>query len=323
MADFNDEKNKLYFIFDQEVKDYKELQNKQIKLGDEYCILNDILNILDGSDQDLDENIGGLEMLINIINSDNPKIGEIHTKKIHYMNSAFKNFDFMDDYYANAVEMFDELFDYYTKLKLFYENKNSQFKAINYDDFIFSLKEEFLNNLIRYKNQLDIINYPSFYYELNLFINEECNYCNYNKQNQISKFQTMKNSNNSTYRQNIPVKNDRKENKTARLIKGNNSYDEYRKYKNEKKDKSPRINKKTTKKSTLIMRQKTPSKSNKYYDELSFNKNNTNNNNNKYLNKTLYKNQKTNSVIEDEKNNNIFGDVGNIVNYNKRFSYKK
>ena len=222
------------------------------------------------------------------------------------------------------ISLIKKNMNYYTKLKLFYENKNSQFKAINFDDFIFSLKEEFLNNLIQYKNQLDIINYPSFYYELNLFINEECNYCNYNKQNQISKFQTMKNSNNSTYRQNIPVKNDRKENKTARLIKGNNSYDEYRKYKNEKKDKSPRINKKTTKKSTLIIRQKTPSKSNKYYDDLSFNKNNSNNNvNNKYFNKTLYKNQKTNSMIEDEKNNNIFGDVGNIVNYNKRFLYKK
>ena len=224
----------------------------------------------------------------------------------------------------SLVSLIKKNMNYYTKLKMFYENKNSQFKTINYDDFIFSLKEEFLNNLIQYKNQLDIINYPSFYYELNLFINEECNYCNYKKQNQISRVQTMKNSNNSTYRQNIPIKNDRKENKTVRLIKGNNSYDEYRKYNNEKKDKSPKINRKVTKKSSLIIRQKTPSKSNKYYDDLSFNKNNSNNNiNNKYFNKTLYKNQKTNSMIEDEKNNNIFGDVGNIVNYNKRFLYKK
>ena len=210
--------------------------------------------------------------------------------------------------------------NYYTKLKMFYENKNAQFKTINFDDFIFSLKEEFLNNLIQYRNQLDIINYPSFYYEFNLFINEECNYCNYKKQNQ-----TVKNSNNTTYRQNNSIKNERKENKTSRLIKGNNSYDEYRKYKNNNNnDKSPRINKKFhSKKNSLLIRQKTPSKSNnKNYDELSFNKNNNFNNNN-YFNKSLYNNQKANSIMENEKNNNIFGDVGNIVNYNKKFSYIK
>jgi hypothetical protein len=72
-----------------------------------------------------------------------------------------------------------------------------------------------------------------------------------------------------------------------------------------------------------LIRQKTPSKSNnKNYDELSFNKNNNFNNNN-YFNKSLYNNQKANSIIENEKNNNIFGDVGNIVNYNKKFSYIK
>ena len=53
---------------------------------------------------------------------------------------------------------------------------------------------------------------------------------------------------------------------------------------------------------------------------MSFNKNN---NNNKYFNKTLYNNQNINIVKEDEKNSSIFGDVGNIVNYNKKFSYKK
>ena len=37
----------------------------------------------------------------------------------------------------------------------------------------------------------------------------------------------------------------------------------------------------------------------------------------------MYNNQKKNINVEDEKNNNIFGDVGNVVNYNKRFSYKK
>ena len=209
----------------------------------------------------------------------------------------------------NFINLIQKNMNYYTKLKMFYENKNAQFKTINFDDFIFSLKEEFLNNLIQYRNQLDIINYPSFYYEFNLFINEECNYCNYKKQNQ-----TVKNSNNTTYRQNNSIKNERKENKTSRLIKGNNSYDEYRKYKNNNNnDKSPRINKKfNSKKNSLLIRQKTPSKSNnKNYDELSFNKNNNFNNNN-YFNKSLYNNQKANSIIENEKNNNIFGDVGNI-----------
>ena len=220
----------------------------------------------------------------------------------------------------NFINLIQKNMNYYTKLKMLYENKNAQFKTINFDDFIFSLKEEFLNNLIQYRNQLDIINYPSFYYEFNLFINEECNYCNYKKQNQ-----TVKNSNNTTYRQNNSIKNERKENKTSRLIKGNNSYDEYRKYKNNNNnDKSPRINKKfNSKKNSLLIRQKTPSKSNnKNYDELSFNKNNNFNNNN-YFNKSLYNNQKANSIIENEKNNNIFGDVGNIVNYNKKFSYIK
>ena len=223
------------------------------------------------------------------------------------------------------ISLIKKNMNYYTKLKMFYENKNSQFKAINFDDFIFSLKEEFLNNLIQYKNQLDIINYPSFYYEFNLFLNEECNYCKIKNQNQTNtnKCQTVKNSNNSTYRQNISIKNERKENRTSRLIKGNNSYDEYRKYRNEERDKSPKLNKKISKKTTLIIRQKTPSKSNKLFENFSFNKNINNNNNNNNFSKSGYNNQKKNTNVEDEKNNNIFGDVGNVVNYNKRFSYKK
>ena len=219
----------------------------------------------------------------------------------------------------SLVSLIKKNMNYYTKLKMFYENKNTQFKTVNYDDFIFSLKEEFLNNLIQYKNQLDIINYPSFYYEFNLFINEECNYCNYKKQN-------IKNNNNTTYRPSISIKNDRKENKTSRFLKGNNSYDEYRKYKNNNNnDKSPKM-KKTNKKSITLIRQKTPSRSNKNYGESSFNNNyNFNKNKNNYFNNNnaLYKNQKLNSFFEDEKNNNIFGDVGNVVNYNKRFTYIK
>ena len=217
------------------------------------------------------------------------------------------------------ISLIKKNMNYYTKLKMFYENKNSEFKAINFDDFIFSLKEEILNNLIQYKNQLDIINYPSFYYEFNLFINEECNYYNYKQNNQINNFQIYKNSNNSTYRQNISFRNDKKENQTSKIIKGNNSFDGYRKYYKEKRDKSPKINNKKIKKSGLIMRQKTPIKNNKDYGNLSFNINFDNNYN---LNKTIYNNQKKNISIEDEKNNNIFGDVGNVFNIDKKRCHK-
>ena len=217
------------------------------------------------------------------------------------------------------ISLIKKNMNYYTKLKMFYENKNSEFKAINFDDFIFSLKEEILNNLIQYKNQLDIINYPSFYYEFNLFINEECNYCNYKQNNQINNFQIYKNSNNSTYRQNISFRNDKKENQSSKIIKGNNSFDGYRKYYKEKRDKSPKINNKKIKKSGLIMRQKTPIKNNKDYGNLSFNINFDNNYN---LNKTIYNNQKKNISIEDEKNNNIFGDVGNVFNIDKKRCHK-
>ena len=67
------------------------------------------------------------------------------------------------------------------------------------------------------------------------------------------------------------------------------------------------------------MRQKTPIKNNKDYGNLSFNINFDNNYN---LNKTIYNNQKKNISIENEKNNNIFGDVGNVFNINKKRSHK-
>ena len=67
------------------------------------------------------------------------------------------------------------------------------------------------------------------------------------------------------------------------------------------------------------MRQKTPIKNNKDYGNLSFNINFDNNYN---LNKTIYNNQKKNISIEDEKNNNIFGDVGNVFNINKKRCHK-
>ena len=221
---------------------------------------------------------------------------------------------------STLISLIKKNMNYYTKLKMFYENKNSQFKAINFDEFIFSLKEEFLNNLIQYKNHLDAINYPSFYYEFNLFINQECNYCGIKKQdNNINNnpYKLLKNNNtsNTTYRQHNSLRNERKENRTTRLMKGNNSYDEYRKYKDEKnqKDKSPKLNKKY--KNNSFIRQKTPSKNNydKPYEDLSFNNNNT------YFNKSQY----NNIIEENEKNNNIFDNVGNVINYNKRYSFIK
>ena len=244
-----------------------------------------------------------LDMLYN--KYENIKINAENEKKI-----LLEKFEKISANYKLYAESYKE------NIKL----KKEKDLLANFDDFIFSLKEEFLNNLIQYKNQLDIINYPSFYYEFNLFINEECNYCNYKKNNQISKFQTYKNSNNSTYRQNISLRNEKKENRTTRVIRGNNSYDGYRKYNKQEKDKSPKVNKRVGKKSRLILRQKTPTKSNKYYENLSFNKNSGNNYN---FNKTVYNNPKKNASIEDEKNNNIFGDVGNVININRNCCYKK
>ena len=72
---------------------------------------------------------------------------------------------------------------YYTRLKLFYENKNKQYKCINLEEFIFSLKEEILNNIMQYKNQLDPVNYPTFSYEYNTFLFNERNYYGFNNQN--------------------------------------------------------------------------------------------------------------------------------------------
>ena len=92
------------------------------------------------------------------------------------------------------------------------------------------------------------------------------------------------------------------------------------------REKSPKLlNKKISKKTTLMVRQKTPSKSNKYIDNFSFNKNINNNDKKNHFNKTMYNNNPKKNVAneEDEKNNYIFGDVGNVIDYNKNFLYKK
>ena len=221
----------------------------------------------------------------------------------------------------NIINLLKKNMQYYTKLKFFYENKNAQYKSINYDDFIFALKEEILNNLMQFKTQLDIINYPTFFYEYNTFIYDEINYYKIKKQNNNSNDNKIKSL----------------RNKGNVQTKENNSFDEYRRNRkkeklndnNKDKDKTPKADKKNIKRN-ILLREETPSKSNcdlgcyknfKNFHKTHFhsclndkssnniNKNNTNNNRNK-------------SNISKE-NDGIFGDVGNVISTKKRYSSKK
>ena len=217
------------------------------------------------------------------------------------------------------INLLKKNMQYYTKLKIFYENKNDQYKSTNFNEFIFSIKEEILNNLMQYKNQLDIINYPTFFYEYNTFIYEEINQYGLKKGN-------------INYKAKKSIKNERNS-----QVKENNSFDEYIKYKKiikekEKenyKDKSPKENKKTIKRNFLI-REKTPSKSNcnlSYYQNFQnfhkthfhncFNEKNSNNKNKNYSNVNT---NKSNISKETE---GIFGDVGNVIPTKKRYSFRK
>ena len=218
------------------------------------------------------------------------------------------------------VNLLKKNMQYYTKLKIFYENKNDQYKSTNFNEFIFSLKEEILNNLMQYKNQLDIINYPTFFYEYNTFIYEEINQYGLKGNNNYKTKKYIKNERNSQ-------------------VKENNSFDEYIKYKkiikekekeNDKdKDKSPKENKKTIKRNFLI-REKTPSKSNcnlSYYQNFqNFHKThfhncfNEKNSNNKKKN---YSNVNTNKSNISKETEGIFGDVGNVIPSRKRYSFRK
>ena len=218
------------------------------------------------------------------------------------------------------VNLLKKNMQYYTKLKIFYENKNDQYKSTNFNEFIFSLKEEILNNLMQYKNQLDIINYPTFFYEYNTFIYEEINQYGLKGNNNYKTKKYIKNERNSQ-------------------VKENNSFDEYIKYKkiikekekeNDKdKDKSPKENKKTIKRNFLI-REKTPSKSNcnlSYYQNFkNFHKTNFHNcfneknSNNKKKN---YSNVNTNKSNISKETEGIFGDVGNVIPSRKRYSFRK
>lgn len=207
------------------------------------------------------------------------------------------------------INLLKKNIQYYTKLKLFFENKNSQYRSINIDEFIFSLKEEMLNNLMQYKNHLDIINYPTFYNEYNSFINNECNYYGLNRQQNHFKEKSF-----------IRI-NDMEQDKE------NNSFDQYRKYKKEKdrdRDISPKYEKRSIKKN-ISYREKTPCKNKsdvvnykniKNYNRTHFHEKYSNNKNNN----TNINNNKPN--ISKERNN-LFGDVGNVVNCKKRYSSRK
>ena len=179
---------------------------------------------------------------------------------------------------------------------------------------------------MQYKNQLDIINYPNFYYEYNSFIYEEINYYGIKKQNNHSNYTITK--------QKALIRNDIME-----QTKENNSFDEYRKYrKREKdkekeieKDKSPKFKDKNIKRN-ILLREKTPSKSNCelscfknfknftkthfhncFNEKIEYNKNN---------NKSIT-NNKTGELNAGQENEGIFGDVGNIVPAKKRYSSRK
>ena len=63
------------------------------------------------------------------------------------------------------VDIMKNLIFYYNKIKLFYENNNNEvdkFNYINYEEFIYKLKQEILTNISQYYNQIDIINFPNF-----------------------------------------------------------------------------------------------------------------------------------------------------------------
>ena len=208
----------------------------------------------------------------------------------------------------NLINLIRKNMQYYMRLKMFYENKSSKYKSINIDDFIFSFKEEILNNLLQYKNQLDMINYPTFFSEYNTFIYEECNYHGFNKGKNI-------------YRNEYKDKD-----KDREQCKENNSFDEYRKYKKRDKDKyndkTPKAEEKSFKRN-ILFRDKSPSKSNCDFGRPKNikNFNNTHFHNNFKINSN--NNNSTNKLNDPQDKNSIFSDVGNVINQKKRFSSRK
>ena len=315
------------YLIDKENDTYEELKQKNKKLREIIIMVSKQLDVLSTKYETIKNSAENekkilLEKLEKISNNyklyaesykENSKLKK--EKEILAENSSQMNL-ILNSCKNSFIILLKKNMQYYTRLKLFYENKNKQYKCINLDEFIFSLKEEILNNIMQYKSQLDPVNYPTFSYEYNTFLFNERNYYGFSNQNN----------------KNFPKSKRSKRNNEIEQVKKNNSFDEYkmkkRKEKMEKekykeKDISPKYDKRNLKKN-LMIREKTPTKSNsnlncfrninnfqKTHFHNGFNEKNKNNNN-----------SKSNFSISNEKDD-IFGDVGNIVTFNKRYSSRK
>lgn len=136
------------------------------------------------------------------------------------------------------IDIIKNLIFYYNKIKIFYENNNNEvdkFNYINYEDFIYKLKQEILSNISQYYNQIDIINFPNFYQEYHNFLNQQYGngniYKNLNtnkKFRNISHNKTDENNNNNSYddkNRNDKLLNKRKKDKNNFLKESERSFD--------------------------------------------------------------------------------------------------
>ena len=214
----------------------------------------------------------------------------------------------------SLINLIRKNMQYYKKLKFFYENKNNQYKSINFDEFLFSLKEEILNNLLQYKSQLDIINNPIFFDEYDSFINDEFNFYGFKRPNNHLKSKSFK------------------RNTDEEKVKENNSFDECRKQRSKEKNKikdkeniSPRFKKVSAKKS-ILDREKTPCKNtsdlNCYKNIKNYHKTHFHNCfNDKFSNHKNDSKYSTSNISKDK--DNLFGNVGSVVPFKKRYSSRK
>ena len=214
----------------------------------------------------------------------------------------------------SLINLIRKNMQYYKKLKFFYENKNNQYKSINIDEFVFSLKEEILNNLLQYKGQLDIINNPIFYDEYDSFINDEFNFYGFKRQNNHLKSKSFK------------------RNSDEEKVKENNSFDECRKNKSKDKDKikdkeniSSRFKKMSVKKN-ILNRDKTPCKNASdlscYKNIKNYNKTHFHNCFNEKFSNPKNESKFNNSNISKD-NDNLFANVGSVIPFKKRYSSRK
>ena len=251
-------------LIDKENDTYEELKQKNKKLREIIIMVSKQLDMLSTKYENIKNSAENekkmlLEKLEKIsINyklyaesyKENSKLKK--EKEILAENSSQMNF-ILNSCKNSFIALIQKNMQYYIRLKLFYETKNKQYKCINLDDFIFSLKEEILNNLMQYKSQIDKVNYPNFSFEYSNFIFNECNYYGYNNQNN-----------------NFSISRGTKRNTEIEQVKKNNSFDEYKivkrkekmeKEKHKDKDISPKNDKKIMRKN-FSLREKTPTKSN-------------------------------------------------------------